>query len=260
MHKNIITTIGSFALLAAVTTGCSTTAKDQRDPLEGWNRGVQTFNDKLDKYALKPVAQGYNWITPSFIDQGVTNFFGNLNDIGVTINDLLQLKFSQTGLDASRFLVNTVAGVGGFVDVASMIDLRKHKEDFDQTLAVWGVPYGPYIVLPILGSSSLRGIGGWIGDAAMNPVTYTGFGVYPGISSGSIGTVISSSMFTLNLIDYRSDHLEAGDIADEAANDRYEFFKNVYYQQRENLIHDGHATDGKDTLDVDKELDNIIKK
>jgi len=104
------------------------------NPWAGWNRGTQTFNDHLDKAVLKPMAKGYQWITPEFVDEGITNFFSNINDIGVTINDLLQFKLTQSGMDASRFLINTTAGVAGFVDVANMIDLPKHKEDFGQTL------------------------------------------------------------------------------------------------------------------------------
>ncbi len=257
-QRKLIRYFGSFAL-SAMLAGCASTSKDQRDPLEGWNRGMLSFNDKLDKYAIKPVAQGYNWVMPGFADKGVTNFFSNINDIGVTINDLLQFKIAQTGMDGSRFIINTIAGIGGLVDVASMIDLPKHKEDFDQTMGVWGIPSGPYIVLPLLGSSSVRGIGGLIGDAAMNPITYTGFGVYPGISSGSIGTAISSGLFALRIIDYRSDNLSTGKIADEAATDRYDFYKNAYFQQRENLINDGHTSEGDDAIDIDKELDGILK-
>ncbi|MEQ1530341.1 MAG: VacJ family lipoprotein [Methylococcales bacterium] len=259
MQKKKLKTHFCCLALFAVLTGCATTGKDDRDPLEAWNRGVQTFNDRLDQYAIKPVAQGYNWIMPNFADQAVSNFFSNINDIGVTINDLLQFKISQTGLDGSRFIVNTVAGVGGLVDVAAMIDLPKHKEDFDQTLAVWGVPSGPYIVLPLLGPSSTRGIGGLVGDAAMNPITYTGFGVCPGISSGSVGTAISGGLFALKIIDFRSDNLSTGKIADEAATDRYEFYKNAYFQQRKHLINDGHSSEGDEALDVDKELDGILK-
>ena len=114
---------------------------------------------------------------PSFAGRGVTNFFSNINDIGVTINDLLQFKVAQTGVDGSRFIVITIAGIGGLIDVADMIDLPKHNEDFDQTLGVWGIPTGPYLVLPFFGPSSPRGIGGMIGDAAMNPISYLDSGI-----------------------------------------------------------------------------------
>lgn len=239
-------------LISFLLTGCATTSKDDRDPLEGWNRGVQSFNDKFDEYAMKPVAKGYNWIMPEFADQGVSNFFSNLNDISVTINDLLQFKLAQTGMDASRFLVNTVAGVGGLVDVAAMIDLPKHHEDFDQTLGVWGVPAGPYLVLPLLGPSSPRGVSGLIGDAAMNPATYVGFGAFPGMSNG-VEAAISTGLYALNAIDKRADNLGTEKILAEAAGaERYEFIKNAYFQRRNYLVHDGNVPDTDAEFDSGK--------
>jgi len=239
--KKLITQLGCLVLLG-ILEACATTAKDPQDPLEGWNRGVQTFNDKLDEYAMKPIAKGYQWITPSFVDTGVSNFFSNINDIGVTINDLLQFKIEQTGMDGSRFIVNTVAGVAGFVDVAAMIDLPKHNEDFDQTMGVWGVPSGPYLVLPFFGPSSPRGVGGLIGDAAMNPISY--------LDSG----VVSSGLFGVNAVDLRADNLANEKVATEAALDRYAFFKSAYFQQRKYLIYDGNVPEEEsDLLELDEE-------
>ena len=242
--KNFVMQLGGL-LLAVALNGCATTTAavpDKRDPWESWNRNVQVFNDNLDEYAMKPVAKGYRWVMPSFADRGVTNFFSNLNDIGVTLNDLLQFKLAQTGLDGARFIVNTVAGIGGLIDVAAMIELPKHNEDFDQTLGVWGVPTGPYLVLPFFGPSSPRGVGGLIGDAAMNPVTY--------IDSG----FITGGLFALNAVDKRSDNLSTEKIAEEAAVDRYEFFKNAYLQQRRYLVLDGNVPEEED-LDTDKDFD-----
>lgn len=233
-NNKLITRIAGF-LGVVLLAGCATADKDRRDPWEGWNRGAQTFNDNLDDYIMKPVAKGYQFVMPSFADRGVSNFFSNINDIGVTINDLLQLKFAQGGKDGARFIVNTVAGVAGFVDVADMIDLPKHNEDFDQTLGVWGVPTGPYLVLPLFGPSSPRGVGGLMGDAAMNPISYVGF-----FGSGGVTTAISSGLFGVNTVDLRADNLTTEKIATEAALDRYEFFKNAYLQQREYLVHDGN--------------------
>ncbi|MGZ8199199.1 MAG: MlaA family lipoprotein [Methylosarcina sp.] len=229
-NNKLITRIAGF-LWVFFLVGCATTAKDREDPWEGWNRGAQTFNDNLDDYIMKPIAEGYQFVMPSFADRGVSNFFSNINDIGVTLNDLLQLKFAQGGKDGARFLVNTVAGVAGFIDVADMIDLPKHNEDFDQTLGVWGAPTGPYLVLPFFGPSSPRGVGGMIGDAAMNPISYVGF-----FGSGAIST----GLFGVNTVDFRADNLSTEKIATEAALDRYEFFKNAYLQQREYLVHDGN--------------------
>ena len=152
------------------------------DPMEDWNRDVLSFNDGLDDYFLKPVSQGYQWIMPEFADTGISNFFSNLSDIGVFVNDIFQLKLEQGGADFGRFLVNSTVGVGGFVDVATMIDLPKHKEDFGQTLAFWGVPSGPYMVVPLFGSSTPRGVVGAIGDIALHPLSYIGV---PGASFGA---------------------------------------------------------------------------
>ncbi|MFA6052079.1 MAG: VacJ family lipoprotein [Methylobacter sp.] len=243
--KKLMTQLGRLALfgmLAGCATATTTTTTDARDPWENWNRGVQTFNDNLDDYAMKPLAKGYHWVMPSFADRGVTNFFSNLNDIGVTLNDLFQFKISQTGLDGSRFIVNTVAGVGGLIDVAEMIDLPKHNEDFDQTLGVWGVPTGPYLVLPLFGPSSPRGVGGLIGNAAMNPISYVGSGA------------VTGGLFGLNAADQRSDNLSTEKIATEAALDRYAFFKSAYFQQREYLVNDGIMPEGEEfILEEDEE-------
>lgn len=248
LEKYSVINAGSL-ILVVLLNGCatapSTKVEDERDPWEGWNRNVQTFNDNLDKYAMKPVAEGYSWIMPDFANQGITNFFSNIDDIGVTINDLFQLKFSQTGSDGTRFLVNTIAGIGGFVDVATMIDFEKHNEDFDQTLGVWGVPSGPYLVLPFFGPSTPRGVGGLVGDAAMNPISY--------IDSG----IITGSLFAVNTIDRRADNLITEKIATEAAVDRYDFFKNAYFQRREYLILDGNVPEEEDDLDVDFEGDGF---
>jgi phospholipid-binding lipoprotein MlaA len=250
MQKKKLLKLGCLVLFG-ILDGCATIANDPMDPYEGWNRGVQTFNDNFDKYAMKPVAEGYQWVMPSFADRGVTNFFSNLSDISVTLNDLFQFKISQTGMDGSRFVVNTIAGVGGLIDVAEMIDLPKHNEDFDQTMGVWGVPTGPYLVLPFFGPSSPRGVGGLIGDAAMNPITYVGY--FPGIENG-LGSAITGGAAALNAIDQRADNLSTEKIATEAAIDRYSFLKSAYFQHRHYLIHDGNVPEGEDVLEEDEEF------
>lgn len=237
-QQKTVTLLATSVCLLSLLNGCAMSTKDQRDPLENWNREVQTFNDKLDTYALKPIAEGYQYVMPAFADTAVTNFFNNINDIGVTINDFLQFKFEQSGMDGARFLVNSVAGIGGFIDVAEKIDLPKHDEDFDQTLGVWGVPVGPYVVLPLFGPSSPRGIGGKIGDAAMNPIAY--------VDNGIITGVLAAAKVT----DKRADNLSTEKIATEASIDRYEFFKNSYFQQRQFLVNDGKVADD-DNIDID---------
>jgi phospholipid-binding lipoprotein MlaA len=233
----------SSLVISSVLAGCaSTSTVNENDPWEGWNRGTQEFNDGLDRNIIKPVAKGYHWITPKFVNDGITNFFNNLNDIGVTINDFMQLKLAQGGMDASRFLVNTTAGVVGFVDVATMIDLPKHNEDFGQTLGFWGVPSGNYLVLPFFGASSPREAVGTLGDALMNPLTYTF--VFAG--GGAAVSAINAGSKTVEVTDTRSDMMQTEKIVDEAATDRYSFIKNAYQQQREYLVHDGNVPEGDD--------------
>ncbi|MGI2324058.1 MULTISPECIES: MlaA family lipoprotein [Methylococcus] len=214
--------------------GAPRTHVDSRDPWEEWNRGVQSFNDGLDDYFMKPVAKGYQWATPKFVDKGVTNFFSNVDDVSVIANDLLQFKLLQTGQDLGRFLVNSTIGMAGFIDVADKLDLPKHYEDFDQTLATWGVPSGPYLVLPVIGPGSPRGVVGFAGDTAANPINY--------ITPASIPWGAGAGRF----VDVRADMLSATKIADEASVDRYEFIRNAYFQQRNYLIHDGNPPLGED--------------
>lgn len=225
-------------------TGCSpATTKDSRDPIEGWNRGVQNFNDKLDDYVMKPVATGYSKVTPSVLDQGITNFYNNVEDISVIGNDLLQFKLLQSGQDMGRLFVNSTVGLGGFVDVASKMHLPKHDEDFDQTLAKWGMPSGPYFVIPFIGPSTPRGVFGLAGDTMSNPINW----IYP--------LAVPYSSGTLRLVDQRSDLMSASKIMDEASIDRYEFIRNAYFQQRNYVIHDGHPPLDED---LEKQMDEDL--
>jgi phospholipid-binding lipoprotein MlaA len=232
------------SLVVSITlAGCASTATtvpEQNDPWVGWNRGTQTFNDSLDKAIVKPLAQGYEWITPDFVNEGVTNFFSNINDIGVTINDLLQFKMTQSGMDAGRFLINTTAGVAGFIDVAKMIDLPKHKEDFGQTLGYWGVPSGSYLVLPFFGPSSPRDTFGLVGDALFNPLTYVS------IFGGAAATAATAGSKVLDVTDKRAHLMTTEKIVNEGSIDRYDFIKNSYEQNRDYLIHDGNLPDDTD--------------
>lgn len=242
--------LGNLALVG-VLSGCASSPThpqaQSKDEWEGWNRSVHGFNDSLDKAVLKPIAKGYKEWVPEPVDKGVSNFFSNITDIGVTLNDLLQLKLQQGGMDFSRFLVNTTAGVGGFIDVATMIDLPKHNEDFGQTLGFWGVPSGNYLVLPLIGPSSPRDAVGLLGDALMNPLTYISFG-----SSAAVGAAISGAK-VVEVTDTRADLLSSEKIVDEASVDRYDFIKNAYIQNREYQVYDGNPPDkAGDDLDVDE--------
>jgi len=236
-------------LLTFGLTACATTTKtDPRDPWEDWNRDVQGFNDQVDEYVMKPVATGYQWVAPKFVDRGVTNFFSNIDDIGVFLNDFLQVKPVQGGQDVGRFVINSVAGLGGFFDVASELDLPKHKEDFDQTLAVWGVPSGPYLVVPFLGPSTPRGVGGLVGDTATNPLNYIAPLAIPWLTGA------------LNVTDQRADRQSASKIIDAAAQDRYQFIRNAYFQERADKIYDGNPPLDEEIEKEEREIDAELER
>lgn len=238
----------AMVVLLGTMSGCATTAAtDPRDPWEGMNRGTQKFNDTMDEYVLEPAAKGYNWVMPSFMNTGVSNFFSNIRDIKVTINDFLQFKLKQGSMDAARFVVNTTAGIAGFIDVGTMIGLPKHNEDFGQTLGYWGVPSGPYLVLPFWGPSTIRGTTGRVGDAAMNPLTYLFL-----FSDSAAASLASFGAYAIDVVDRRAAVLGFDKVAEEAALDRYEFFRDSYLQRREHLINDAEDPD----VDVDQEADD----
>jgi len=216
-------------IIMLLLSACASEIKpNPNDPWEGWNRGTQSFNDGLDDYLLKPIAIGYRFITPSFVDAGVTNFMNNVEDILVVGNDLLQFKLVQFGMDSGRFVVNTAFGLAGAVDVATYMGLPKHAEDFDQTLGTWGIPSGPYLVLPVLGPSSPRGVVGTAGDIAANPINWINPIVWP------------YTVGALRVVDKRANLLSASTIIEQAAVDRYEFIRNAYLQDRNYKIHDGN--------------------
>ena len=234
----------AFMLLSS---GCATTnSLHPTDPWESWNRSTQNFNDGFDHYLMAPIAEGYNKITPTIIHHAISNFFSNIDDIDVFINDALQGKFYQSSMDGARLLVNSTAGIAGIIDIGAKLDLPKHNEDFDQTLGVWGVSAGPYLVLPFLGPSSPRGVVGLIGDAAVNPITYTGF-IF---NSSLTATAVSGGLGALNSIDLRADNLVLEKVISEAEIDRYQFLKNIYFERRNYLIHDGNLP-GDDVLKYD---------
>ena len=207
--------------------GCAG-AHNPNDPLEPFNRGIYRFNDAVDKAVLKPVAKGYSAAMPAFGKTMVSNFFSNLDDVVVTANDLLQFKLAQGLSDGTRFLVNSTIGVFGLFDVASTAGLKKHYEDFGQTLGKWGVGNGPFIVIPILGPSTLRdGIGLYV-DTYPNP-TY---------QIEHIRT--RNQLYLTNGINRRAALLDQEKILDEAMIDRYEFIRDSYLQYRKNQVYDGN--------------------
>lgn len=221
-------------LLAASVTfmsGCATTqgADNENDPLENFNRGVYSFNDALDRAILKPIATGYKNVVPQPIRTGVSNFFNNFSYPLVILNDLLQGKFGQAFSDTGRFLVNTTVGILGIFDPATPLGLPAHDEDFGQTLAVWGVGEGAYIVLPFFGPSTVRDTGGLVVDVYTDPLTWG--------TEGDTRLVLRAT----RVVDKRHQLLSAGRILDEAALDPYSFTREAYRQRRNSEINDGNV-------------------
>ena len=213
--------------------GCATTgASDPRDPFEGFNRGVYSFNQTMDDVLFNPIGRLYQAITPVMVDKGVTNFFENLNDIAIVVNDFLQLKINQALSDTSRFIFNSTIGLAGFFDVSTAAGLPKHDEDFGQTLAVWGVGSGPFIMLPLFGPTTVRDAAGLVVDqGVLNPIFYLD------------NAKLKASLLTLNYVDFKADLLSGEKLLGGAALDKYEFVKNAYFEKRANQINDGATTD-----------------
>jgi len=226
-YKVIILT--TCVLTLAMSSGCAT--QGNKDPLEGLNRGVYKFNDVADKAVIKPVATAYKTIAPSPIRTGFNNFFNNLGSLTTVLNDLLQLKLASAFTDAGRFVINSTFGIAGFIDVASMDKIKNHKEDFGQTLGYWGVGSGAYLVLPLLGPSSLRDTTGLIFDTfTTDPITYP----------RNIGQIrLSNQLRAAQFLDKRTELLTASDLVDEASLDPYAFTRDAYLQKRASLIQDG---------------------
>ncbi len=218
-----------LTLMVAVLSGCATTGdyRDPRDPIEGFNRAMYSFNEGLDDYLMKPLAKGYKAITPAPVDTGISNFFGNLADVGSAINNLLQFKLERAVSDVGRVLVNSTIGLLGFIDVASNMNMQKYGEDFGQTMGAWGMDPGPYIVLPFFGPSNGRDTVGLVVDWYTDPVRY----VKP--------NRWRNSLIGLRAVDNRADLLSASRVLEEAALDPYEFQRDAYLQKRRHDVHDG---------------------
>jgi phospholipid-binding lipoprotein MlaA len=202
--------------------------EEDNDPFEGFNRAVYKFNDYFDRAILKPVAKGYDFITPNFIKKGISNVFRNLFEPTVIINDVLQGKFKQSASDTGRFVVNSTVGLLGLFDVAKHLNMPAHNEDFGQTLGVWGVKDGPYLVLPFFGPSSIRDGVGLVADWETDPVTYIED------NTARWGTR------ALRFVDTRAQYLGASEILEQAADDEYVFRREAYRQRRRNLVYDGN--------------------
>lgn len=234
----IIRSVIGLLMAAVLLGGCAATGAGTypvaRDPLEPVNRVVFAFNDALDEWAIRPAAVAYTQVVPEVLRVAVHSMASNITDLWVATNQLLQGKPALAGSDLLRFAINTTLGVGGLADVATPIGLEKHREDFGQTLGRWGVPPGPYLVVPLFGPSSLRdGLGTWA-DVVGDPVV-------------RLGTVAERNTYSgVRIIDTRAGLLSADGLLRGAALDRYSFLRDGYLQRRRNQVYDGDPPPLKD--------------
>jgi phospholipid-binding lipoprotein MlaA len=217
----------SAVLLALALQGCATVANPHpRDPWEGFNRPMHEFNENVDRVVLKPVATLYKEKVPPLVRTGVSNFFGNLADAWSVVNNLLQFRLLAAEESLARFHLNTMFGVFGIFDIASDLNIERHREDFGQTLGRWGVPSGPYLVLPLLGPSTLRDTAAMPVDRQFDPSRYFE-------PSG-----LRNSLIGLRVVDKRANLLRVGDVLEEASLDKYSFTRDAYLQRRQAEIYD----------------------
>lgn len=212
------------------------------DPYESFNRKMYEFNESVDHYVAAPIANSYKAVTPNFLQTGVFNFFNNLKNFNVVINDVLQAKFSQSASDMGRLTMNSTAGLGGFIDVAKHVGLEQNDEDFDQTLAVWGVPKGSYLVMPLIGPMTMRSVPASAFDAATNPASYASIPA----------NYISAPVQFMGALNARANAEGALKFINEAAMDKYVFTRESFLQWRKNL-----ETDGKVNMDDDLMSESI---
>jgi phospholipid-binding lipoprotein MlaA len=212
--------------------GCAT-APNPQDPLEKFNRAVFTFNDAVDRAALKPAATAYKQVTPGFLQTGVNNFFGNLSDVWSAVNNLAQGKGQDGMSDLTRFAVNSTFGILGVLDIATPGGLRKHNEDLGQTLGYWGVSSGPYLMLPLLGPSTFRDTAALPADLWGDPWSHK-----TPVNWRNVGIGVRA-------IDQRAAILDASNLLEDAALDRYEFIRDSYLQRRASRVYDDERSQKK---------------
>lgn len=218
--------LAAIALLALLG-GCATGGeRNPQDPLEGLNRATFRFNDALDRTVVTPLAKGYNRAVPGPVRTAVTNFFSNLGDVLVMVNDFAQGRGADGVSDVMRIAVNTVLGIGGLIDIATPAGLQKHAQDFGLTLGHWGLPSGPYLVLPLFGPSSFRDSANLAGDIWVAPLSY-------------LPPAERNTLTGVNYISTRARYLGATDLLSAAALDRYAFVRDAYLGRRQQQLRDG---------------------
>lgn len=225
-------------LLAGSLAGCATSGGNPADPLERINRAVYAFNDVADKAVMTPVAKGYRAVLPGFLRTGISNFFSNLEDVWISVNDVLQGKFQQGSEDATRVIFNSTFGIAGIFDFASDAGLPKHNEDFGQTLGRWGIESGPYVVVPFIGPSTFRDGFGLLFDYKADLVYWA-----------TDSVPIRNSLYALRATSNRTKLLDATSLIEQAALDKYAFTRDAWLQRRRNLVYDGNPPRERDESD-----------
>jgi len=224
--KRLLLSVFAMVMLGGLT-GCATTANNPKDPYEGFNRAMFSVNEGID-VVVKPVAQGYDTVTPRLVKAGIGNFFGNIADIWTALNNFLQGKGVQGVSDVGRVIVNTTFGIAGLFDVASEMGYEKHSEDFGQTLGVWGVGDGSYLFWPVLGPRTTRDTFGVAVDLYADPI--------PRIDN----VPVRNTLMGVRFIDTRASLLPADKVVEQAAFDKYSYIRDAYLQNRRSVIHDGN--------------------
>ena len=231
-----------IGFMSIILSGCATyssnSLSDPSDPWQAANKPIFAMNDAIDSILFKPLAKGYNAVTPKPIQAGVTNFFSNLNEIDNAINNLFQGKPKQFATSIGRLTVNSTIGIAGIFDVASYMGLTHSPEDFGQTMGAFGAGAGPYIILPLLGSSSVRDIPGRVLSIYLNPLAWLDDVSFRNIMVG------------VNAVDTRSNLLAKEDIASEISKDKYSLYRDAYLEEREFQISDGNINDSDLTSDI----------
>ena len=225
--------------LAGTLSGCATSGGNPSDPLEPLNRAMFSFNDTVDDAVARPVAKAYRSALPGIVRTGISNFFSNLEDVWISVNDVLQGKVQQGFEDFGRFLLNSTFGIGGIFDWASEVGLPKNNEDFGQTLGSWGIGTGAYLVLPILGPSTFR----------------DGFGLLLDTQTDLVfridGVRVHNSLYLTRAISNRANLLDASSVIETAALDKYAFVREAWLQRRRNLVYDGNPPREKEEAEDD---------